>query len=192
MPEEPCATLGTFYKPQAIQKRPEASVHCSFVPPSEQRLIAQGTEDTWGSRRPGSVCGDSLCQLLRGQVCGDSGRWVAGETQGPETPQVAALTSYRWRFNFSPNSNLSVSSWYRVSHSSLAFSLGGGKGQASLEGRAQAPRCPPLAPVTSQRPRGWRAQGGLSYQHPLSGPAPPSPQLVLTEMVDVEWLASLS
>lgn len=43
---------------------------------------------------------------------------LAGEAGG------APLTSYFWRFSFSPYSNLSISSWYRASQSSLALSLG--------------------------------------------------------------------
>lgn len=39
----------------------------------------------------------------------------------------ASLTSYFCLFSFSPNSYLSNSSWYRVSHSSLALSLSGTK-----------------------------------------------------------------
>jgi hypothetical protein len=44
--------------------------------------------------------------------------------------EVPGLTSYFCRFSFSPNSNLSVSSWCRVSQSSLALSLGGRRGEA--------------------------------------------------------------
>lgn len=49
------------------------------------------------------------------------------ETLQAQDPEMARLTSYFWRFSFSPNSNLSVSSWYRVSQSSLALSLEDGK-----------------------------------------------------------------
>lgn len=84
---------------------------------------------------------------------------LAGEAGG------APLTSYFWRFSFSPYSNLSISSWYRASQSSLALSLGPQRRLGD-------------GPGSSQRP-------------PPGGGAGASPQLVLTEVVDVEGLPPL-
>lgn len=85
---------------------------------------------------------------------------------------MPVLTSYFWRFSFSENSYLSVSSWYRVSQSSLAFSLGGGNGQmrpeklwkAAPSGLTETPwpgdpaRAPPHLSLSSLR---WSMLRGL-------------------------------
>lgn len=130
------------------------------------------------------MCGDSLYRFLRGQVCGDSGRWVAGEIQGPEAHR---------RLHSRHISGVSASPQTQTSRSPVGTGCPTApwpcpwgvakvrRGQISLEGRAQATRCPPPAPAASQKPQGWWFQGGLCPQDPSPGPQRP-PHLSLSSL----------
>lgn len=74
---------------------------CSLLRPSEQGQLLGGTE-AGSEGAPATVPGFS--GLGGGDV------WGRRPRRGPSC-EVSALTSYFWRFSFSPNSNFSVSSW---------------------------------------------------------------------------------
>lgn len=114
----------------------------------------------WPGGHPGRAPRRAGASAGSGGTRGAQGCPLADEGRG------ALLTSYFWRFSFSAYSNLLVSSWYRVSQSSLALSLGrerqrGRAGRSAPGGWGRAPPHPEGRPHVSFSSLRWSMLRGF-------------------------------